>query len=74
MSRSAPACDAKTDVRFGSWSCENALAGGLRRRDFGEAAGFCHLPTLTAFSVWEVLLARISAGLGGSATGQDAWL
>jgi hypothetical protein len=41
------------DVRYGSWSCENALAEALTSRDFGEVAVFGHLAECGGFSVWK---------------------
>jgi hypothetical protein len=32
-----------TDVRYGSWLCENALAEGPTTCDFGKVAVFGHL-------------------------------
>ena len=37
-------------VRFGSWSCENALAERLTPRDFGEMGNFAEFG---GFSVWK---------------------
>jgi hypothetical protein len=41
------------NVRFGSWSCENALAEALTRRDFGEVAMLRHFAGFGGFSVWK---------------------
>src|SRR2546430_5268676 len=40
-------------VGFGSWSCENALAEALTRRDFGEVAMLGHFAGLGAFLSWK---------------------
>jgi hypothetical protein len=39
--------------RCGSWSCENALAEALTRRDFGEVAMLGHFTGFGGFSVWK---------------------
>jgi hypothetical protein len=41
------------NVRFGSWSCENAVAKALTRRDFGEVAVLGHFAEFGGFSVWK---------------------
>jgi hypothetical protein len=41
-----------THVCLGSWSCENALAEALTRRDLDGVARYDHFSEFSGFSVW----------------------
>jgi hypothetical protein len=42
---------AGTNVRYGSWPCENALSKALTRGDDGEVTVFDHFAEFGGFSV-----------------------
>ena len=41
-----------SDVSFGSWSCENAMAEALTSRGIGEVAVLGHFAKFGGFSDW----------------------
>jgi hypothetical protein len=58
----------------GSWSCENALAEALTRRDFGEVATMVILPSLGVFPSGSAPDARCRTVSGAFATGTKEYL
>jgi hypothetical protein len=61
-------------VGSGSWSCENALAEALTRRDFGEVAAMVILPSLGVFPSGSAPDARCRTVSGAFATGTKEYL
>jgi hypothetical protein len=56
------------------WSCENALAEALTRRDFGEVAAMVILPSLGVFPSGSAPDARCRTVSGAFATGTKEYL